>query len=399
MKKQQVNSLNNMIKKFFILFFCVSFSFFLTGCNIFSIFNFGWGYNSLLDKAESAYEAGDYEKAADLYEQAIEVNPRGSKARAGFVNAYSKVRMVDFLWLAQKLNSTISITNILNRPRIRENVLGPDGLFQKAIDILKPVVDGKCDSAISPYDIAVNLQIGLSYFLRGVVLLADSNNDGYLSTESDIIRLNEKGFPYLNEKALNVEEIEQALMNSGVSSNQGLGAVFSSTSDPLSLTNLQCGTNGTYYHYLKAWHDTVEACLLVFKLISRNFYYFSESYDSIYRVSQPYEGKEIIGIGNFLKKLFDLKAKIDSYEVKIDEYASTFNNFHKQITGVYAYSGKVKDFVKTPIESHLPPVVTDPPSPLYVMYYSTGSLGTNVYSITNLLNSNAFEREFLDLIR
>lgn len=360
-------------------------------CNIFSVFNLPWGsYRGLLDRADAAYEAGDYRTAVEKYGEAIRVNPRGSRARLGYVNAYARQRFVDFLWLAQELSRTNgNMADILNRPQVRVNILGPDGLFVQAIEKLEPVVEGRCDGEVPSYDIAVNLQIGLSYMMRGLVRLADSNGDGLYSTTNDIVTLSSDGTPKVNDKAF--RDIDQLIAmastpSNGVGTATGFGAIFSATTNTSALTNLEGGTNGTYRYYLQAWHDTAETLLDLLKNVDLNIVDLRNAYRAIYRVAHPYSGVPLLrSAWNTLERL---NTELDRIVSLLDTPAAMLNTLHRDIVGTDAYTGSVRNFVPTPFSAHMANPV--PGTPVHVMVNTPGRLGqSGVTSLSNLYNSAA----------
>lgn len=361
------------------------------GCNIFSVFNLSLGnYRSLVERAEAAYEAGDYRTAVDRYAEAIRVNPRGSKARVGYVNAYARLRMVDFLWLAQEFSRTnVSMADLLNRPQVRNNILGPQGLFPQTIEKLEPVVEGQCDNEVPSYDIAVNLQIGLAYLVRGLVRLSDSDGDGFYSTTNDFLVLGADGTPRVNDAAFRRIDDLIALASTpsnGIGAVTGFGAVFSAVTNMSALTNLEGGTNGTFRYYLQAWHDTAEALLDLLKNVDLNIRDLRNAYRALHRVVSPYSGEPLLR--NVWGTLQRLNSELDEVVASLNTPATMLNDLHNDIVGTPAYTGAVSSFRPSPFSDHMADPV--PGTPVHTMVNTPGRLGPNgVSSLTNLYNNTA----------
>lgn len=315
-------------------------------------------------EADTAYKNAQYQVALDNYAKVIEKDPENSKARVGYVNSYAKVRFVDFLYIAQEVGKTnFNLTVLLNDPIVKQNIVGSTGVFQVTIDQLSKITSGECDGEIAVTDFNVNIQLSLSYLLRGLILMADSDGDGIIASTNagsqDLLVLNglQVGF---NEKVLNFEAIASNIqtassMSGNTNINGGGGdplSIFLSVGNASDLTNLTLGTNSSFRYFVEAIHDSVEISLNLLKVAATSITYFNNSFASINRIFSKYS--ESPTVGQLARNIGDLNTEVNQYASLIETpYAMTFNTFHNDLIGSYAYLGSVKNFSSSSFQSHL----------------------------------------------
>ena len=373
----------------------------LGGCsfNLFSIFNPGGkSYKGLVAEADAAYQAGDYQTAVEKYGRAVEANDQGSRARVGYVTAYSRLVFIDFLQVAGMMGSTnFNPFMMLNDPPIMNGVTGASGLFQVAIDYLTPVADNRCDGEVSYNDTGVNLELSISYLLRGIFKLGDSNNDGIIGGPGDIMILDSMLRPTLNPAALNFGSVSSNLSRASTPSNgvsaAGTGSpsdVFSAiTGNFASLTNMR--VTNDYRYFLEAQHDSIESTLRIVRSIRIDFGYFDKAMFYLDRIATRYDNFPITVVTNYLAKARKGYAEIVMYSAIIENpVGSTFNNMHFEITGVDAYSGSVASFVPSPFSVHLasPGGLMTPLSPAWSAVWSQPISLTNIATLSNVLKTS-----------
>ena len=190
------------MKKVIVL--SVAVAFLATGCGkSFNIFGFthksGGSDDSivLVADAQSAYENGDYAEAERLYLQAITANPRDSKARLGYVQAFIRNSGLDIISLAQNAANQKSVARLTpgffsQAPSTNGYWLFPkdptasygitlariEGIYQVIIDHFTPVINGETDMPAEDVPPIVYVNRAFAYLLKGAIRIVDKNLDG-----------------------------------------------------------------------------------------------------------------------------------------------------------------------------------------------------------------------------
>lgn len=369
----------------------------LQGCNIFSAFgNITLGnYNNLMAKADAAYQSGDYATATDKYSQAIEVRPESSEARVGYVYSLSKFRYVDFLYIAQAVTQEgADLSALVNDVRVKNNLLGASGVFSETISCLTNITEGYCDGVIPTTDISVNIHLALSYLLRGLVMVADSNGDDILGGSGDLLVITADGID-LNEELLSIDAIASNLANAGTNANSGLSTnveadpfalifgTFSSVSDVSSLTNLTVGTQSDYRFFLEAIHGTIDLGLITLSLGARALEYVNKATEAISRVATLYTNNELVS--DLVVEFEEYNDMLISMENDMNLYGGMFSTFHQDITGRPAFTGAITSYDVTTFSYHIQDVRENNPlgGLMDVMFLSPGT-GLGLTSASNL---------------
>lgn len=181
----------------------------LIGCNIFSwTHSAGSGEDAtvLLADADSALASGDYAKAMEYYQKAIDADPANSKARYGYVNAYVKNSGLNIIEFAKSAGNQKTIASAV--PGLTSNVVSAGGSFLiddrtkpfgidmkkfedlaiVLVDKLDPIATGKCDGKVPATDPEVNLNLAFGYLLRGLFLIFDPPNGNSGSIQYNIYK-------------------------------------------------------------------------------------------------------------------------------------------------------------------------------------------------------------------
>ena len=181
-------------------FVCLVLIFALAGCNIFS-----WAHNNegTSDNAEvqvananSSLASGDYQKALDSYQAAVNADPKNSEARYGYIKAYIKDLGLDIAEMSKTYsdeNKSIAYTVIAfsGQASVKAELIDPDKflpakigglkkleeLGDKLWEMLGPIAEGQCDGKISAKNPEVNLNLALGYLLKAIFNIADNNHD------------------------------------------------------------------------------------------------------------------------------------------------------------------------------------------------------------------------------
>jgi|GEM_PF-3863169 len=347
-------------KIFLLLSFILVFSSFFLSCNIFSLFSkvsFS-STTSLLNEADMYYQRADFKAAMENYQKVMEKDPENSKARLGYVNSFARLRFVDFLYIAQEVSKTnFNPKNLLNDPIVRDNVVGTSGVFQVSIDVLSKIVNGECDGAVPVDDFSVNIQLACSHLLRGLILMGDSDNDGVIASSNDLMIFDDEGMPTVNMDVINFSNIMMSMNTAATMSSQTNGrgdpfALLFSLTTVEALTNLQTGSNSSMRYFLEGLHDSIEASLSLFKVAMTSISSFDNAVAAVNRLVTRYSSSPTVGemARNISKVNDDIRYVSDQIETP---FASTLNDFHKQITGQFAYSGSVRNFNQTSFASHM----------------------------------------------
>jgi hypothetical protein len=212
-------------------------------------------------------------------------------------------------------------------------------------------------------DFNVNIQLSLSYLLRGLILMADSDGDGVIaSTNSgsqDLLVLNGLEVRF-NEKVLNfsaiASNVQRASSMSGNTNIHGGGgdplSIFLSVGNASDLTNLTLGTNSSFRYFVEAIHDSVEISLNLLKVAATSITYFNNSFAAINRIFSKYS--ESPTVGQLARNISNLNAEVNQYASMIETpYAMTFNDFHHNLVGSFAYMGSVRNFIPSSFQSHM----------------------------------------------
>lgn len=209
-----------MVKKISSLAVIMLFLFTLTGCGQWNIFK--WAHKEgtaassdttvLVADGEALLDKGDQaslQKAEEIFQKAVESNPRSSEANYGYARA---VIAASGLGLADLISSVISSAGgsagslPMNNPFISfvsaQSGLGPNlldptklnltklyAISKKAITPLKRIADNQTDAVIPADDFDVNFNLAFCLTIHSVCSILDWDGDGTPGGSTDMINV------------------------------------------------------------------------------------------------------------------------------------------------------------------------------------------------------------------
>ncbi len=375
-----------MTRKLLIVIFVSLFAF--TGCNI-----FGWLYpedtasgDSATQKlqGDTAMQKGDLNSALNYYAEAVKTDSDNSEARWGYVQAYVMMHNVDIVMLASKFASGEDPSEIITD--FAGSLLTT---MNTIISYLDPIASGSCDGVISQYDINVNGNLMLAYFIRGFLGNADSNGDGnYFSTTGsgggDIMIFDEGSLTY-NAAVVDIDNLQNNL-------NDLYDELSASVSNPSNKRLYR----STVSNIIVTTHNLIEDLMFVYKTFGSSFGDFTKAVGAFNNISQGLPNSSIF---------VDFKSQIDEQHdtmngyldgADIDTARLNFDHFMMVGYNMTGYSGTgdppkwpdYANFVKSAFDSHSPTATT----------YETGKINY-LYRLSNhsgdyLTNASANYTQF-----
>jgi tetratricopeptide (TPR) repeat protein len=196
-----------MMKKIYLIL-CVMMVF-IIGCgktgNLFSFTHKAGGYDdavSLCADAASAFEAGDYAKAQELYYRAIQADPTSYKARVGYVQAYIRNSGLDLISMAQNAANQKSIGILVKGfPTLSQEkqvssssgywLFKPDpavdygislseieGIYTVIIEHFTPIANDQTEIKGANIPSIIFINLSFAHLLRGIIRIVDKDENG-----------------------------------------------------------------------------------------------------------------------------------------------------------------------------------------------------------------------------
>ncbi len=345
-----------MTKKFIIIILLVALSSMFIGCrgNI-----FGWLYpgddtdfedvDDLVEAGDIALRKGDFETAKKCYWNAIQKNPRSSRARFGYARAFILSKNVDLLYMASKLyaepqNANIVMSELINDYKFTDTMT-------TVIDVLNDpqysIVNQQCDGDIPYNDFAVNFDLMISYFFRALISIGDSNNDKQYFTKTatggDFLYFGGEGEDLLVE---NTNVIKQEENRKEFDEN------FTYITN-----NLGSSIEKSYFvNVLHMLHEIIEDIIYIYYLSDLGLDDFLN-----FNLCWTRGVQGLIGNNEVINKMVkDADKSYNEFKVIKDNAipdTDVLNADHNDIVGVNAYTGTYKDYQRetSPWSSHWGP--------------------------------------------
>ena len=242
---------------------------------------FGWLYpedevsetgnfEDLIALGDAALRDGKPEKAMTYYKRAIDAKPTSSEARWGYARAFTLSKNADLLYLISRLYGNRSDANTV----ITELIITYDleNSMTTIIDTLDnptySIVDGKCDGVVPYNDFGVNFNLMISYFIRALIKIGDSNKDLLYFTESvagegDFLLFGAGDLLAPNTSVINQDE-----------SQESFASGFEYITNQVNQSN---SVSTTYYiNTLFLLHEIIEDITFMYKLTGYGFDDFFE---------------------------------------------------------------------------------------------------------------------------
>ncbi|MBU1077367.1 MAG: hypothetical protein KKH98_08755 [Spirochaetes bacterium] len=365
-----------MARKLILIALLVLMSAFFTSCTD-SIF--GWLYpgsgdaesaNDLIALGDQALAKGDATAAYGYYVKAVTADASSGRARIGVARARFLMSNVDLILLVSKMTSGTDddLPAIITQFAVAIRLTMDD-----VITYLAPITQGACPD-VSMYDFEVNINLVLSYFLRGFIRNGDSNNDlVYFSAggpnSGDLFIFQDGNLGY-NTAKVDVENLESQITTT-----------LDDFNNRISL--LQPIEESSVSNIISFGHDIVEDLIEVYKIFGTSFSDFQEAANALNRGVQGISGGEVMD--DVKNDINERVTEMSGYLTGADADALILSSDHLKLVGTNAFSGSYTAFAETPWATTVPTFATYAAGKTNLLRRVTDHPGSS-YDITNPTN-------------